>query len=47
MILHDVPDDAELVEVPAATLSPERLGKGDENAGDVVPIPVNIVWVIH
>jgi len=42
MILHDVPDDTELIKVPAATLSPERLCKGDENAGDVVTIPVNI-----
>ena len=41
MILHDVTDDAELVEVPTAALGPERLGEGDQNAGDVVTIPID------
>jgi hypothetical protein len=41
MILHDVADDAEFVEVPTPALGPERLGEGDQNAGDVVSVPVN------
>ena len=39
MILHDVPDDAELIEVAAAALSPERLLEGDDDGGNVVTVP--------
>jgi hypothetical protein len=39
VVLHDVADDAELVEVPAAALSAERLLEGDDDGGDVVTVP--------
>lgn len=39
VVLHHVADDAELIEVAAAPLRPERLLEGDEHRGDVVPVP--------
>jgi hypothetical protein len=39
VVLHDVADDAELVEVAAAALSAERLLEGDADGGNVVAIP--------
>ena len=39
MILHDVADDAELVEVAATAFGAERFGERDENAGDVFSMP--------
>jgi hypothetical protein len=37
--LHDVPDDAELVEVAAAALGPEGFLESDDHGGDVVAVP--------
>ena len=39
MVLHHVPDDPELVKVPAPALSPEGLLEADGDAGNVVPVP--------
>lgn len=39
MVLHDVADDAELIEVTAATLGSERLLEGDDDGRDVVAVP--------
>ena len=40
VVLHDVADDAELVEVAAAALRAERLRERDQNAGDVIAMPL-------
>ena len=40
MILHDISDDAELVEVAASSFCAERLLECDLNVIDVVAIPV-------
>ena len=37
--MHDVADDAELIEVTAATLGSERLLEGDDDGRDVVAVP--------
>lgn len=42
VILHHVPNDAELVEVAAPALSSERLLEGDLHRGYVVPVPRRI-----
>ena len=39
MVLHNVANDAELVEVAATALSAERLLEGDLDVVDVVPVP--------
>ena len=39
MVLHDVPDDSELVKVSASSLGPERLLEADDHGGDVVAVP--------
>ena len=39
MVLHDVADNAKLVEVAAAAHGPERLLEGNDNVGNVVPVP--------
>ena len=39
VILHDVADDAELIEVTATTLSSKRLLEGDDDGRDVVAVP--------
>jgi hypothetical protein len=38
VVLHDVPDDAALVEVAAPALGPEVLLERDCDRGDVVPV---------
>jgi hypothetical protein len=39
MVLHDIADDAELVEVASTALGAERLLEGDLNVVDVVTVP--------
>ena len=39
MILHDVANDAEVIEVTAATLSPDVLLEGDDDAIDALAVP--------
>ena len=36
---RDLPDDAKLVKVPSSSLSPKRLLEGNDNIGNVVPVP--------
>ena len=39
MVLHDISNDAELVEIAAAALGTERLFERDLDRGDVLPVP--------
>ena len=37
--MQNVSDDAKFIKVTSTALSAKRLFKGDENTGDVVPVP--------
>ena len=39
MVLHDVPNDSELIKVPAASLGAEGLLKADHDGRDVIAVP--------
>ena len=39
MVLHDVPDDAELVKISTPAHGSERFLEGDDHGGDMVPVP--------
>ena len=39
MVLHDVTDDAKLVEVASSALGAEGFLEGDRDVSDVVPVP--------
>jgi len=46
MILHDIPDNPELVEVATSTMRTKRFLESDLHGSDIVPVPRWIKYAI-